>query len=119
MHTTESVAYMVLYFILSILIAWVAFSLILMWLNPAFFNSDGSVNWATTLWVILLSLVFAWVIIIILHLLIRLFMGRRRRHHKVSRCEDSCEEPCEDPCADPCDPCEGKRQNNWGWRWGW
>jgi hypothetical protein len=71
----DSVLYWVIYFIVTVLVAWVALSLILLWIKPALYNSDGAVNWWTTLWVAALVILFAWLILIILTWIISLFRG--------------------------------------------
>lgn len=70
---TDSILFWVIYFIVNIIIAWIALSLILLWFRPVLYNTDGSVNWWTTLWVAALVIFFAWLITIILALIIKLF----------------------------------------------
>lgn len=97
---TDHLAYWILYFIVSILIAWVALSLVLIWANPALYNPDGTLNWWVTLWVTAVAIVFAWLIVIILHFLIRfLFPGGRMRVY----CPEKC--PKEPECPPKLDEC--------------
>ena len=91
---TDSVLYWVIYFIVTVLVAWIAFSLILAWFKPALYNANGSVNWWVTLWVAALIILFAWIIMVLLWLIIGLFRG-------VGSCDTGCEKPRHDPC-DPC-----------------
>lgn len=74
---TDSILYWVVYFAVAILVAWVAFSLILLWLKPALFNANGSVNWWTTLWVAGLVMLFAWLMVIVLAFIIGLFTSSK------------------------------------------
>lgn len=71
----DSVLYWVIYFIVTVLVAWVALSIILLWFKPALYNADGSVNWWTTLWVAALVILFAWLIMVVLTWIIGLFRG--------------------------------------------
>jgi hypothetical protein len=82
----DSILYWVIYFIVTVIVAWVAFSLILLWAKPALYNSNGTINWWNTLWVAALVILFAWLIMIILTWLIGLFRG-------------NC-----DPCGETADP---------------
>src|SRR3972149_1403604 len=99
MHTDNILSW-IIYFIVSVIIAWIVFSLVLMWFRPPFYNADGSVNWWTTLWVVAVVIVFAWLITLILAFL---FDAIRR-----NRCRDPCEKPkpkCHDPCEKPKPQC--------------
>jgi hypothetical protein len=69
------IVYWLIYLVVSIVIAWVAFSLILVWFKPALYNDDGTVNWWTTLWVAAVILVFAWIIVMILSWVISMIRG--------------------------------------------
>ena len=95
---TDNFFYLIIYFIVTVVIAWIAFSLILMWARPALFNSSDSVNWGVTFWVSLVVILFAWLIMLILYWMIKLFTSSKS-------CKPKCVKP--DPCAkpDPCDPC--------------
>ena len=107
---SKAILYNIIYFIVTVLVAWVVLSLVIMWFNPAFLNADGSVNWWTTLWVAALLIVFGWIFVGILYLLFS-WIGT------MGSCDDPCAPKCEDPCKkkveceDPCkkkDPCEKK-----------
>lgn len=87
---TDSVLYWVIYFIVTVLVAWIAFSLILMWFKPALYNANGTVNWWVTLWVAALIILFAWVMMVLLWLVMGLFR------------EVGCHSGC-DVKQDPCD----------------
>ncbi len=98
----------VVYFIISILISWVVFSLILMWWKPTFYNNDGSVNWWTTFWVTAVTLIFAWLVTVILGLIFEAF-----RKNQYGACAPACAPvPAPAPvCAPACpapNPCEKK-----------
>lgn len=107
---TDSVLYWVIYFVVTILVAWIALSLILIWVRPILFNADGSLNWWNTLWVSALVVLLAWLIIIILRWIIGLFNNNCAKPCKKPY-KDPCEKPCKDPCEkpDPCDPCDIRR----------
>lgn len=62
----HSILYWIIYFIVTVIVAWVALSLLLIWAKPAFYNSDGSVNWGTTFWVAIVVILLAWVILLII-----------------------------------------------------
>lgn len=105
---TDSILYWVIYFVVTILVAWIALSLILLWFRPAFYNDDGSVNWWVTLWVSALIILFAWIIMIILQLLIKLFTGPvcKPACKPVNECapQPECYVPkqeCKVPCPEP------------------
>lgn len=117
------VLYWIVFFIISILITWIAFSLIVMWANPAFNNADGSVNWWTTLWVIAVSILFAWLIGLILVLIFRAFSNMGCKPKCAPQCapapcpvpcppQPQCPPPC--PPKDPCDPCASGKSDFMG-----
>jgi len=57
----------VIYFIILMIISYIMFIIILLIFNPEFYNSDGSINWLTPLWVVVgiyLFLVIFMVIIV-------------------------------------------------------
>ena len=100
---TDGILYWILYFIVTIIVAWIALSLVLLWFRPVLFNADGSVSWWNTLWVAALVIIFSWLIVIIIAWIIGLFLD--------GGCKKPCADPCKpDPCAkpDPCDPCVKK-----------
>jgi hypothetical protein len=101
MKSDNNILYWVIYFIVTVIIAWIALSLILLWFKPALYNTDGSVNWWVTLWISALIILFAWIIIIILRLIIGFFSEEGRGCNKPKPCETP--DPCKKP--DPCDPC--------------
>ena len=45
-------------FVIFILISYIVFIIILLIFNPEFYNSDGSINWLTPLWVVVLLNIF-------------------------------------------------------------
>ena len=72
---TDNVLYWVIYFVVTVIVAWIVLSLILLWFRPALYNPDGSINWWVTLWVAVLIILFAWILMIIITLIISLFAG--------------------------------------------
>lgn len=104
MYVTDNIIYWVVYFIVTVLVAWVALSLILIWARPALYNADGSINWWTTLWVAALVILLAWLIMLLLVFLVNLFTAGSSCKPACERKEPVCPKPCErkDPCADPC-----------------
>jgi hypothetical protein len=91
----------VLYFVVSIIIAWIVLSVVLVWFSPALFNDDGSVNWWTTLWVAALVIIFAWLLVILLIWIFSLFQnpGCNKCEHKVAVTCNKCENKCETVCG--------------------
>lgn len=92
-------------FIISVIITWIALSLLLIWVRPALYNADGSINWWTTLWISAVLIIFVWIICLILVWIIKAFSGNCN-----TGCPKKVVEEC-DPCAkkkvvvDECDPC--------------
>ena len=91
----------VLYFIVSIIIAWVVLSVVLVWFSPSLYNDDGSVNWWTTLWVAALVIIFAWLLILLLAWIVSLFQtpSCNKCEHKVVTTCNKCENKCETVCG--------------------
>lgn len=96
-------------FIMAFLITWIVLSVALIWLQPEFFNEDGSLNWLTTLWVafiiVVLTFLFLWLIYIIVYLI--------KQYMINDCCEKVCEPVCPQPVklcppVNPCDPCADK-----------
>lgn len=48
------------------IISYIIFVIILLVFNPQFYNSDGSINWLTPLWVVLLLNIFIILFIVII-----------------------------------------------------
>jgi len=48
------------------IISYIIFVIILLVFNPEFYNSDGSINWLTPLWVVLLLNIFIILFIVII-----------------------------------------------------
>lgn len=90
----DGAIFMIVYFIVTIIVAWVALSVILIWFKPMFYNADGSLNWWVTLWVSALMLLFAWIIMLLLSFVIGFFLDGAKK--------GNCG-PCAEP--DPCNPC--------------
>lgn len=55
-----------------ILISWVVLSLTLIWTHISLFNQDGSINGWITLWIIISSLIFIYIVVCILFLCTKL-----------------------------------------------
>jgi len=70
---TESIIFWVIYFIVTIVIAWIALGLILLWFKPVLFNDDGSLNWWAVLGVAALQIIFTMIIVLILMVIVNLF----------------------------------------------
>jgi len=92
--SADKVIYWLIYFAVTVLIAWIVLSVILAWFRPVLYNSDGSVNWWTTLWVAALIIVFAWLLLLLISWLIGLFMG-----------------------MGACDPCAQQKSDPRVWNW--
>ena len=110
MKSDNNALYMILYFIVTLLVAWISFSLIILWFNPIFTDpSTGAVNWWTTLWVSALIIIFSWIFMLIIYFIISLFNKKPCPPKKVE-CDpcDPCEQPqqnwCPQPCPAPCPP---------------
>ena len=69
------VLYWLISVIVAILIAWVAFSLIVTWATPEFYDANGDVNWWTTMWVIVVSILLAILTVVVLHFLFQAMMS--------------------------------------------
>ena len=93
----------ILYFIISVIVAWIVLSIVLAWFSPALYNIDGSINWWTTLWVAALVIVFAWLLIILLSWIVSLFQNTacNKCDHKVLTTCNKCENKCETVCGAP------------------
>lgn len=91
----------VLYFVVSIIIAWIVLSLVLSWFSPALFNLDGTVNWWTTLWVAALVIIFVWLLVLLLGWIISLFQAPvcNKCEHKVAVTCHKCDTKCETVCG--------------------
>jgi hypothetical protein len=61
---------MILVFIVYIILSWVALSLVLMWFKPSLYNSEGNVDWSSTLWISVLSLVISMLVLLIVYVLL-------------------------------------------------
>lgn len=99
---TDNVLYWIIYFVVTVIIAWIALSLILIWFRPVLYNANGSVNWWTTLWVAALVILFAWLIMVILTFLISLFTGGWGGCYRAPECQKVVKE---------CDPCDRNGYN--------
>lgn len=96
---TDNILYWVIYFVISIIIAWIVLSLILLWFRPAFYNANGSVNWWVTLWVAALIVLFSWLAMVILTFIIGLFQHCAPACGHGPECRKvECRKEC-DPCA--------------------
>ena len=108
--------YIIIYFIVTLLVAWVAFSLIITWFNPQL-TENGNVNWWTTLWVSALIIIFSWLFMLILYFIINLFTKKSPKvecdpcavpkQNWAAQCPQPCPPPCpppQQPCPPPCPP---------------
>ena len=100
MYVTDNIIYWVVYFIITVLVAWVALSLILIWARPALYNADGSINWWTTLWVAALVILLAWLIMLLLIFLVSLFTSSSACRDPCGPKQPVCPKPCPKPCSD-------------------
>lgn len=96
---TDNVIRWVVYFIISIIISWVVFSLILMWTRPLFYNGDSSINWWTTFWVTALTMIFAWIVTLLLAFIFEAF-----RKNQMGGCAPACATPVVAPACPPVAP---------------
>lgn len=100
----DGLFYMILYFIVTVVVAWIAFSLILLWAKPAFYTAGGAVNWGVTFWVALVVILLAWVIMLVLYWLVKLFFGKKKGCGKEKVCgkvEPACGCVELDECGNP------------------
>lgn len=67
--------YWLLFLIVAIVVSWIALSVLLLWAKPMLYNDDGTVNWWTTLWVVIVQLIFAWIIWFVLAWIIQVVRG--------------------------------------------
>lgn len=106
MYDCNAIIYYIILFIISVIVTWIALSLLLIWISPSLFNTDGSLNWWTTLWISAVLIIFVWIICLILVWIIRLFSDG-------ARCNTSCNNPCEKKVVnDECDPCQKVKVTN-------
>lgn len=54
--------------IVTLAIAWVVLSLILQFARPDLYYPDNNVNWWTTLWVTLVSVLIIWIVLFIMYM---------------------------------------------------
>jgi uncharacterized membrane protein YbhN (UPF0104 family) len=90
----NSLVYWIIYFIVTLLVVWVIVTLLLSWAGvDSVFNADGTINWLTTLWVVLVAIILAWLVFAIIWWLVEAMMN--------SSC---CPKP-KPKCENPCDHC--------------
>lgn len=91
----------VLYFVVSVIIAWIVLSLVLQWFSPSLYNEDGTINWWTTLWVAALTILFVWLLVLLLGWILSLFQSSSCDPcgHKVVTTCNKCENKCEATCG--------------------
>lgn len=65
--------------LITLIAGYFAFIIILYWLKPAFYTASGEPEWWTAAWVILLTYVFAWIILWVISFLVNLFVGNGKR----------------------------------------
>jgi len=104
MKTDNNALYMIIYFIVTLLVAWVAFSLIITWFNPNFQDTTtGGVNWWTTLWVSALIIIFSWLFMLIIYFIISLF-NKKCCPQPQPQPQVCGPPPCPQPQPQPCPP---------------
>lgn len=78
---------MILGAIIMFVITWVVLSLILQWAKPSMvYTNNSNVNWWTTLWITLVTLIIVWIVLLILHLL----TGGSFRSKSYADCAPDC-----------------------------
>lgn len=78
--------------IITFILGWVILSLLLQWANPALYDGNGNVNWWTTLWVALVTIIILWIVLLILHFITEAFS-------KKGAANDACN-PCNQQAVD-------------------
>lgn len=115
----HGILYYIVMFIVSVVITWIALSLLLMWAKPALYNSDGSINWWTTLWVSAVLIIFVWIILLLLWFIIKLFSCKPACNTYKPECPQPKQVECPPPkpeCPPPKPECPvecPKTQNVW------
>lgn len=94
-------------FILAFIITWIVLSVVLIWINPNFYNDDGSLNWVTTLWVAIVIVLLVYVFLFLLYLIWWLIKTY------AFACDKACDSPCVEKVAcmekvEACNPCDMK-----------
>ncbi len=81
-------------FVVAFIITWLVLSTVLIWVNPDFFNDDGSLNWVTTLWVAILIVLLTYVFLFLIYIIFYFIMAYV-----------TCDNPCEEKMVEaPCFP---------------
>ena len=78
-------------FAVSFFITWIVLSVVLLWLQPNFYNDDGSLNWGTTAWVALVIVLLTFLFMFLLYVIFYFI-----------RAYFECEQPCE--VVEKCEP---------------
>jgi len=55
--------------IITLLLAWVIASLLLQWTRAPVYNDQNGVNWWTTLWVTVATVIILWIVLFLLYIL--------------------------------------------------
>lgn len=97
-------------FIISVIITWIALSLLLIWVQPSLYNTDGSLNWWNTLWISAVLIIFVWIICLIIIWIVRAFSNDCNSGCPKKVVVEECD-PCEKKrvVVDDCNPCDKKR----------
>ena len=62
----DAIGHIILSWLIFIVISYIVFITILLIFNPEFYNSDGSINWLTPLWIVALLSLFIVLFIVII-----------------------------------------------------
>ena len=81
-------------FVIAFLITWIVLSVTLLWLQPSFYNDDGSLNWGTTAWVALVIVLLTFVFMFLFYVIF----------YFIKNYINSCEDPCEEIKIERCEP---------------
>src|SRR5688572_2166524 len=97
-------------FIIAFLVTWIVLSVVLIWINPDFYNDDGSLNWVTTLWVAIVIVLVTYLFMFLVYLIWWLIKTY------AFACDRPCEvvAPCERVLEKKCDPCEANMYPKFG-----
>src|ERR1700679_1627449 len=108
----QGILYWIVYFIITLIIVWLAFSVILIWANPALYNTDGSLNWGVSLWISAITVLLAWLFLLLVWWIIKIFTNSGNCG-TVCDAKPACAQPCPE-VKPPCNPCgDGGVAKSW------